>query len=119
MINSLLARATKGQPTPEIGMGVTFLLFSDRHPGTIVSIDKNIIGVQGDSYERVDKNGMSEMQRYEFTPNLEASIVFYRFDANKGWRNVQINPDTGRWVLSKSSTRLRIGKRSKYHDFSF
>lgn len=119
MINDILARSTKGQPTPEIGMGVTFLFHSDRHPGTIVSVEKNIIGVQGDHYKRTDDNGMSEMQNYIFSPNWEAPVSFYRFDEGKGWRGVWVNPDSGRWVLNGSGTRLRIGERSKYYDYSF
>lgn len=129
MINSILARSTKGQPTPTIGMGATLLLFSDRCPGTVVFISRIchhggaisgvVVGVQGDNAKRTDDNGMSEMQTYEFTRNLDGGISYFRFDAKKGWRGVQINPDTDRWVLSGGGMGLRIGERDKYYDYSF
>ncbi len=123
MINSILRRSTKGQPTPKIGMGATLIYFSDRSPGTIVFIGGKVggivVGVQGDSAKRTDKNGMSEMQSYAFTRNLDAGISYFRFDEKRGWRGIRVNPDTDRWVLNGSTTGLRIGERDKYHDYSF
>ena len=38
MINDILSRATEGQPVPEVGMGATILMASDRHAATIVEV---------------------------------------------------------------------------------
>ena len=38
MINDILSRATEGQPVPEVGMGATILMVSDRHAATIVEV---------------------------------------------------------------------------------
>ncbi len=122
-INQMYARGTKGQPTPIIGMGATLLYYTDRDAGTIVfiggSVGKVVVGVQADRARRIDTNGQSESQAYEFTRNLDGGISYFRFDAKKGWRGVQVNPDTDRWVLSGGTTGLRIGERDKYYDFSF
>lgn len=97
---------------PTVGMGVTFLFWSDRAPGTIVEVinDKTIV-VQGDNYKRVDDNGMSECQRYKFSRNPKAG---------KGTFTLRKN---GRWVQKgygmKQGQVLAIGHRDAYHDFSF
>jgi hypothetical protein len=94
---------------PEVGMGVTELMYSDRHPYTVVEIlsDKRIV-VQVDDSKRIDRNGFSEEQKYEYTrrPDSERIELFL----NK-W---------GRWKRrgdSQGSTFL-IGKREEYYDFT-
>lgn len=122
LVNHLQSRAVIGQPEPVVGMGATILGWSDRHPATVVetfTAGKFLyIVVQADNYKRVDKNGMSECQDYEFTPNLEGSKTTYRRGADGKWQGVYKNPESGRWIQSKGNG-LRIGERDKYHDFSF
>jgi hypothetical protein len=121
---------TRGQPEPEVGMGVTFLGWTDRHPGTIHAIfsdDKFLyIEVSGDDYQRVDNNGMSECQDYEYTSRPDRGRQTWRRDLNNSnapFVGVIKNNKTGRgqrkWLKSQGSTRIRIGQREKYHDFSF
>lgn len=121
VINTLLSQAVRGQPEPEVGMGVTFLSFSDRAPGTIYEVQnrKGVvwIGVRGDNYKRTDKNGMSEMQTYEFTQNPEGPLSWFKRLENGMWQAMHFNEKTKRY--NKGSQRLRIGERDKYHDFSF
>lgn len=54
------------QVTPEVGMGATEVVGSDRYPYTIVKVvnPKKIV-VQRDDYRRTDNNGQSELQTYE------------------------------------------------------
>ena len=108
-------------PEPEVGMGVTFLCWTDRHPGTIVGVDRSgkrpLIAVQGDHAQRVDDNGMSESQTYEYSPNPDAPIGYYRLEDDGRWYRVVRNAETGRW--NKRRERCIIGHREKYHDFSF
>jgi hypothetical protein len=124
VVNHLVARGTIGQPEPVIGMGVTMLGWTDRAPGTIVEIFKKgsflYIAVQADTYKRTDKNGMSECQQYEYTPNPNGYIDHYRrsaINANAPWVGTYQKEESGRWL--KGHGQLRIGEREKYHDFSF
>jgi hypothetical protein len=102
-----LAESSK-QPEPEVGMGATILMFSDRHPATIVKVlTPRKILVQEDNAKRTDKNGMSESQDYTYTPNPKAPVRTFTRRKDGGWQE------------SKSSPTLLIGTRDKYHDFSY
>lgn len=98
---------------PEIGMGATILMFSDREPATITFIAPGgkLIGVKRDFAKRVDKNGMSESQTWEFSPNPDAVVEYYSLRKN------------GQWVKQGNSIKngevILLGHRSKYYDFSF
>jgi len=108
LINHLMANSSS--PEPKVGMGVTLLYWTDRAPGTIVWVKGNRIGVQEDHARRVDDNGMSECQEWEYNPNPQAPIEIYTRRKN------------GRWIKQHArSTRpgLLIGRREKYNDFSF
>ena len=105
-------------PKPEIGMGVTFLLWTDRNPGTIVDIQpKGIIVVQADDAKRIDNNGFSEMQEYEYSPNPTAMRQYFRLNRHGQWEGIRWNSETKRW--NKNGARLFVGKREKYWDPCF
>jgi hypothetical protein len=96
---------------PEVGMGATYSVGSDRYPFTVVEIinDKTIV-VQGDNYRRTDDNGLSESQEYEFTPNKDGPKRVLTFRSN------------GRWVEKKDKQNApgyRLGHRSAYQDPCF
>jgi hypothetical protein len=97
---------------PEIGMGATECIGSDRYPYTIVRISDSgkTFWMQGDEYKRIDKNGLSEIQEYEYTPNTNATIVEVRRAKN------------GRWYTSGGmahGTFVNVGVRRAYWDPSF
>lgn len=124
MVNHIYSRSVIGQPVPEVGMGATILSWTDRNPGTIVSVECNkngsyLVGVAYDDYRRVDNNGMSEEQDYEYLPieGAEATNFYKAKSLDDDWRAVRKN-DNERWVYC-SNGGLIIGKREKYHDFSF
>lgn len=118
MTNYLMS-GTKGQPTPFVGMGATKLGWTDRYPATIVEVlnDGKLIAVQEDKSVRVDKNGMSEDQDYEFTPNPAASLEYYKLNKSGAYRAVTKN-EKGNLVFCGGG-QLRIGERDRYHDYSF
>ena len=95
--------------TPEVGMGVTEIMFSDRHPYTVTKIiTPKLIEVQADKSIRIDKNGCCEAQLYEYT--LDTNGPSFRLRLN----------NTGRWKRigdAKGSTYL-IGRREEYYDFT-
>ena len=98
---------------PVVGMGATILMWSDRHAATVVEVsaDKKRVVIQRDNAKRTDKNGMSESQTYEFTPDPEARRETYTLRKN------------GAWVIKggglKNGGRIKLGARSEYRDFSF
>ena len=94
---------------PEVGMGVTELMYSDRHPYTVTGIlTPKRIKVRADNAIRTDKNGFSEAQEYTYEqdPTSPEIVLFL----NK----------FGRWKRSgdpQGSTYL-IGRREEYYDFT-
>lgn len=119
LINHLYSRMTVGEPELVAGMGVTFLSWTDRNPGTIVEVNnaKRYIVVTDDSYSRIDGNGLSESQEYEYTTNPDGYKRYFRKDKNNQWREMRHN-ENGRLVYT-GGCGLRVGEREKYHDFSF
>jgi hypothetical protein len=119
LMNHLYSRMTIGEPAVYVGMGVTFLSWTDRSPGTVVEVNtkKNYIVATDDDYKRTDNNGMSEEQTYEYTSNLAGRKRYFRKDKNGQWRGMRFN-ENGRLVYSGVGG-LRVGEREKYYDFSF
>lgn len=115
--------AVIGQPEPYVGMGATLLLYSDRHPATIIAIVDDVITVQEDYAIRADRNGMSESQSYVYVENPKAPLRYFR-TAMRGQR-------AGRWQevyrgisgrfrqVGSMGCGLRIGEREEYRDPSF
>jgi hypothetical protein len=104
---------TAAPKKPEVGMGATILMWSDRHAATIVEVSKDgkRVVIQEDNAVRTDKNGMSECQDYTYSPNPNAAKQVFTLRKN------------GTYVQEGSSMRsgtiIRIGERDSYHDFSF
>lgn len=122
MMNHIYSRATKGQPDPVVGMGATVLLWSDRTAGTIISVEKLkngniIIGVQHDNAKLASGTILSEDQEYEYTPNPEGRVEYFRWNGAGAWGGISRNPKTGRWI--KGGKSVIIGKRMQYRDPSF
>lgn len=123
VMNNIMSRAVIGQPEPYVGMGATLLGWTDRYPATIVQVCKSKTGevieiaVQEDDAKRVDSNGMSEAQEYEFTPNPNGTGYRFKKDRKGMWREIRMG-EKGRMVFT-GGRGLRIGERDKYYDFSF
>lgn len=99
------------QQTPQVGMGATEYVGSDRYPYTVILIvsPKKIV-VRRDDFRRTDNNGMSESQTYDYiqTPDGEETTLTLR-------RN-------GRWVPEGTAMKdghWFIGERSAYQDPCF
>lgn len=96
------------QPTPKVGMGCTINCYSDRHAATIVEVrTPRMILVKQDNSKRTDKNGMSESQDYEYSPNPDSLTQVFTKRKDGVWR--ERNMGTG----------LTIGVRDTYYDYSF
>ena len=120
VLNHLMTRGE--QIVPEVGMGVTICMWSDRYAATVIEVKTNRKGIvkeiiiQHDISVRVDNNGMSESQRYEYAPNPEGLKDTARL-LKGGWKILEGKDEvTGKNLYGSA---LWIGKRAHYHDYSF
>jgi len=115
-----IATHNQSDPLPAVGDGATLFSWSDRDAATVVYVDakRGLVGLQSDHAKRVDSNGMSESQTYEFTPNHDAYVLMIKRNKRTGkWHTVGKN-EKGNWVQT-GTQGIRFGARNKYHDFSF
>jgi hypothetical protein len=105
---------------PAKGMGATVITWSGRHAATILEYDKksSLIKVQLDHALRLDKNGDSPDQEYEFHQNPKGITYHFKLDARGKWCQCLQNISTGRWVMS-GDMGLIVGDRSQYRDYSY
>lgn len=96
---------------PEIGMGATLCVGSDRYPYTIVDIVTNkrtglatILTMRADNFRLIGGSILSEHQEYEYTsdPAGVAIIVRKRSD--------------GSWKVNRGETPVVIGVKNYYRD---
>lgn len=108
-INTLIGNSPP--PIPEVGLGATELLYSDRHAYTIVRISKGgkRFWMQRDIARRSDNNGMSNAQTYTYRPNPDAPEVAVSLRKDGKWRRVGFREEG---VVS-------VGLRMEYYDYSF
>lgn len=111
-VNQIVSQ-TKGLK-PEVGMGVTQLLWTDRNPFEIIEVkDDRHITVRELDYKRVDNRGMSDCQDYEYFSN----------ENNRTYRLYKNNKN--KWVVRvgkngvDNSYGWYIGSAERYYDFSF
>lgn len=109
-LNNLLDDGVKVKEIA-VGVGVTMLSWTDRHPGTIIDVDPNgkWIKIQEDKAIRIDNNGMSDSQDYKYQINPNGSIKIYKKARNGTFTDNGRNDGCG----------LIIGIREKYFDYSF
>ena len=94
---------------PEVGMGVTELMYSDRHPYTIVAVlSEKKIQVKPDIATRIDKNGESESQEYTYKTDDECPPTTLRLNKFGRWKEVK----------QADGSIFLIGKREEYYDFT-
>lgn len=97
---------------PEVGMGATHIMWTDRHAYTVISVSlsgKKCI-VQRDKAKRTDNNGMSESQGYLFEPDPDGKT-----------HEIKLGKD-GYWYTAggkKNGKRFSLGARREYYDYSF
>lgn len=98
---------------PQVGMGATILCWTDRHAGTIIEVTGKQFIMQNDKAIRTDSNGMSDNQAYRYEPNPAGVLTTFR--------QVTRGRAKGQWRERgvTTSSRVLIGHRQAYYDFSF
>jgi hypothetical protein len=94
-------------PVPKVGDGLTIMMHSDRHPGTVTYVSKNggIIKFREDKVKIIKGSQQDGSAEYEIAPDPTAPERVAR-------RN--------RYGQYKSEgSRIVIGKREEYYDPSF
>lgn len=137
-MNNLRARSVVGEPAPEVGMGATLLVGSDRYGCTIHGIFKDggrdVLVVTHDDSKLVAGSVASEEQDYEYTPRPDGQKMYFVKDARGFWQEMEYKvfeygydeeKDERTIVrqskrLSKVGSRgLQIGTREEYRDPTF
>ena len=106
-----------GNTPPKVGEGATVFGWTDRYAYEVESVapdGKSCVVYELDA-KRVDSNGMSEMQEYEYSrpANPRFKTLVFRWGA---WRE----KSEADWREKKyPKISIRFGIRQKYYDFSF
>ena len=88
LINHLINQTVSDEP--KVGMGVTILQWTDRRAATIAKVTRTRIHTVCDKAVRIDRNGMSEIQEYEYEPDPNGRVDVFRM-TKRGYRNASGN----------------------------
>lgn len=128
LTNHIYARGTIGQPKPDVGMGATILLWSDRNPATITSVieiggSKKFlyeITVVEDGVKVVKGSQQDGSAEYKYTPRLDGYVMTFRsLKATGQWMQCAKDENGKPGYRKGQGHGLRIGEREKYYDPSF
>ena len=82
LVNNLMMDSRQREPS--VGDGATVLMWTDRYAATIVTVERfktgrragevKAVEVREDHAKRTDRNGQSESQTYEYSPNPSATV---------------------------------------------
>lgn len=94
---------------PEVGMAATIQIGSDSYPATVIQVTRNgkRVVVQEDLSTRIDNNGMSDSQQYQYQIDLTGTIYI-----------ATLRKD-GTYRVTGGKLPIHLGSRRKYHDYSF
>lgn len=116
LINRIMETST--DPEPEVGMGATICMWSDRQACTISEVIRyksgpkagqvKAVKTRADRAIRTDNNGMSESQSYRYEPIPDAPEATWTLRKDGSFRK-----------QGCTYTTLAIGFREAYYDYSF
>jgi hypothetical protein len=118
--SNIMHAAVVGAPKPVVGMGVTVLMWSDRHAGTIVEVvsDKEIVFTEDDTVADKTKDCQMGHQNWIHTPDPNGPRRVAKMGKDGRWYVARETP-TGRMSISKKCTPLAVGYKEHYYDWSF
>lgn len=96
---------------PEVGSGATLCFWTDRSACTVIHVSEKRIVVQTDKATRTDSNGMSDTQTYAYEADPKGAI--HVFTKRKNGKFYEQGSAMG------EGTKLSLGARRAYHDYSF
>lgn len=100
---------------PEVGMGGTILMYTDRHAFTIEKVSKSgkTFYFRKDTAIRTDKNGQSENQSYRFERNTKNPLCMAKLHKNGRYYTNEV------YGQGRCDTPVSIGERCEYYDYGF
>jgi hypothetical protein len=100
---------------PKVGEGGTYLLYTDRHAFEVwhVSGDGKRVFCEWLNAKRIDNNGMSESQSYEYSPSGRKFVLRWRYN---GWRMEYV--ENGK-ICFGGRVSVIFGVKREYYDYSF
>ena len=112
-------------PAPQIGMGVTQLLYTDRHPFEVIEIlSEKKIKIREMKAQRIDHNGISDCQEYSYHHKPDGEVKTLVF-INGKWRDLvkELQNDENQKFVEVETRRLGssgwlLGKSEYYYDFT-
>lgn len=114
MTNLIYERARSA--TPEVGMGATEVMWTDRHAYTVVAVlSPRKVVVQRDTATRTDRDPRTglpyygDSQSYDFAPDPDGRTVAVSLRKDGRWRQVG----------GSGGSVFVIGHRSEHFDYSF
>lgn len=107
------------QKEPKRFMGCTVTAYTDRYPATVIELAYNVVWVREDKATRMDRNGMSDSQRYRYSRNPKGRRWMFKRDRSGRWREAYVSQKTGRVNMSEGGNGLLLGHRDAHHDYSF
>ena len=101
---------------PEVGKGATVLSWTDRHAYEVIEVsdDKKRVVVQQYNAKRIDGNGMSDSQEYEYKElNPKKEVIVWRWGA---WRW-----ERDKLLMKRIYSKINIvwGEKREYYDYTF
>lgn len=115
-----LAKASADGRVVKIGMGATIHIGSDATAGTVIAIHgANIVEIQEDETTRVDQNGMSDAQSYQYRADPEGRIWTFKLSDDRAQAYEVMETAPGRYRKTGHSARLGLGHRRAFYDYSF
>ncbi len=108
-LQNMLYDGATNEVEAEVGMGGTYVMWTDRKAVTVVEVSRtgHRVVTQDDTATRVDSNGMSDAQRYEFSRDENGTLRTFTRRKDGAYR------ETG------GTSRLLLGARQHYYDYSF
>jgi hypothetical protein len=119
--SNIMHASVNGAPAPEVGMGVTILMWTDRHVGTITKVvSDSEIHFTEDTTVADKSKGELQMghQDWIHTPNPNGPVIVGKKGRDGKWYRAH-KTATGRWSVSKSCTPLAVGFKNYNYDWSF
>lgn len=104
----------------KVGTGVTEYLWSDRHAYEVTKvIDQKHVFIRRMETERIDNNGMSDVQDYKYTsnPKYEEKELIYKY--NHWYEVYRWIDDTGKKRHKSEKINVSFGVMNEYYDYSF
>lgn len=115
VVSMVMQASTNGAPEPYVGMGVTFIHYSDRSAGTVTGVRRFKSGARKGRVSAITVQGDDSFV-YSGSAHDGSAAYGFRVNLRKGGPEYRVNL---RGQFSRKGQFLAIGFRDEYRDPSF